>query len=274
MRLRQATPDELQALALEAHNDDAIGSIQALETLAASGPWKVQLSEEGDAIVFERWREHLDWLSMRAVWAAPSRLPAIVEASLALALEHGYSCLLSPLIAEELSTPYMRAGMQVATRLVVLRRGPTPEDVTAPEPPLPPGVVLSEGSLDSLEEILRLDQRCFEPLWAYDRQLLGGYLMNDRVVEARDEDARLVGFTMSSIEGSQGSLGRLGVDPAMRRRGLAKALVADAARALAWQGIGSVTLTTQVENAPARALYAACGFDQMRGTLVALTIEV
>ena len=52
----------------------------------------------------------------------------------------------------------------------------------------------------------------------------------------------------------------LAVDAAWRRRGIAKALLADAERAAAEAGLGGVSLDTGLANAPARALYEACGF--------------
>jgi len=273
MALRPATSAELAALALEAANDDAIGSAEALVVYAAAASWKVQVSPEGDAVVFDRWREHLDWLSMRAVWAAPARMPGMVAGARAVAREHGFGSVMSPLVATELAGPYERAGMKIATRLAVLRRDISDADAIKPPLAAPEGMTLREGSRDSIAAVLAVDHACFEPLWAYDRRLLAGYLEADRFVEACATDGELVGFTLTGVEAGQGSLGRLAVAPALRRQGLGTILVEDAIRALAWQGVGYVTLTTQVENAAARALYASCGFYELPGTLVALTIE-
>ena len=272
MSLRPATTDELASLAMEAVNDAAIGSAQALVDYARAAPWKVQVSPEGDAVVFDRWRDHLDWLSMRAVWAAPGRLPAVVEASRAVAREHGFDRVLSPLVATELAGPYERAGMTVATSLVLLRRDLEYRDAMTPPPAVPDGITLVDGSPESLDEVLAVDQVSFEPLWAYDRTLLKSYLETDRLIEARTDLGELAGFTLSGVEAGQGSLGRLAVLPSMRRRGLGGVLVQDAVRSLAWQGVPYVTLTTQVENEAARGLYGSCGFRELRGILVALTI--
>jgi ribosomal protein S18 acetylase RimI-like enzyme len=180
---------------------------------------------------------------------------------------------MSPLVARELSRPYERAGMTLATQLVVLRRDIESTDAMRPPVVAPEGITLVDGSPESVDELLALDHESFEPLWAYDRAILAGYVASDRLVEARTAEGELAGFTLSLVENGQGSLGRLAVDPALRRRGLGSVLVEDAVRALAWQGVGYVTLTTQVENTAARALYARCGFRELRGTLVALTIE-
>ena len=146
-------------------------------------------------------------------------------------------------------------------------------DAMGPEPLVPPGIALREGSAESMDEVLAVDRVSFEPLWAYDSTLLAAYLHSERLVEARTERGELAGFTLTGVQGEQGSLGRLAVLPSLRRRGLGRALVQEAVRSLAWRGVGYVTLTTQIENIAARALYASCGFRELRGTLVALTIE-
>jgi GNAT superfamily N-acetyltransferase len=52
----------------------------------------------------------------------------------------------------------------------------------------------------------------------------------------------------------------LATDPAHRRRGVARALLAEADRLAADTGLGGVALDTGIENRPARALYERSGF--------------
>jgi ribosomal protein S18 acetylase RimI-like enzyme len=54
----------------------------------------------------------------------------------------------------------------------------------------------------------------------------------------------------------------LAVDPAFRRRGIARVLLADAERRAADAGLVGVALDTGLQNAPARALYEATGFRE------------
>ena len=54
----------------------------------------------------------------------------------------------------------------------------------------------------------------------------------------------------------------LAVDPAWRRRGIARRLLAEAEAEAARAGLGSVALDTGLHNAPARALYEAHGFGR------------
>ena len=189
MTLRPATEAELAALALEAVNDDAVGSAEALAVYAAADPWKVQVSCEGDAVVLDRWREHMDWMYMRAVWAAPARMRAVVEGVRAVARERGFGTVMSPLIAAELAGPYERAGMRVAARLAVLRRDVGYADVMAPPLPVPDGYTFSEGLSSGLDEVLAVDRACFEPLWAYDPTLPRCRLKAVEMAMAKDLDA-------------------------------------------------------------------------------------
>jgi ribosomal protein S18 acetylase RimI-like enzyme len=54
----------------------------------------------------------------------------------------------------------------------------------------------------------------------------------------------------------------LAVDPSFRRRGIARALLADAERDAAHAGLEGVALDTGLQNAAARALYEATGFRE------------
>jgi ribosomal protein S18 acetylase RimI-like enzyme len=55
----------------------------------------------------------------------------------------------------------------------------------------------------------------------------------------------------------------LAVDPAFRRRGAARALLAEAERQARERRLPAVALDTTISNEPARALYASEGFDEI-----------
>jgi ribosomal protein S18 acetylase RimI-like enzyme len=55
----------------------------------------------------------------------------------------------------------------------------------------------------------------------------------------------------------------LATDPEFRRRGAARALLEEAERQARERGLPAVTLDTSMDNAGARALYAATGFDEV-----------
>jgi ribosomal protein S18 acetylase RimI-like enzyme len=55
----------------------------------------------------------------------------------------------------------------------------------------------------------------------------------------------------------------LATDPAFRRRGAARALLAEAEREARERGLPTLALDTTISNKPARALYAGEGFDEV-----------
>jgi ribosomal protein S18 acetylase RimI-like enzyme len=55
----------------------------------------------------------------------------------------------------------------------------------------------------------------------------------------------------------------LATDPGFRRRGAARALLAEAERQARERGLPAVALDTTIANEPARALYAGAGFDEV-----------
>jgi ribosomal protein S18 acetylase RimI-like enzyme len=55
----------------------------------------------------------------------------------------------------------------------------------------------------------------------------------------------------------------LATDPGFRRRGAARALLAEAARGARERGLPTVALDTTIANEPARRLYASEGFDEV-----------
>jgi ribosomal protein S18 acetylase RimI-like enzyme len=55
----------------------------------------------------------------------------------------------------------------------------------------------------------------------------------------------------------------LATDSRLRRRGLARALLAEAERQARKRGLPAIALDTTIENKPARSLYAKVGFDEV-----------
>ncbi len=70
------------------------------------------------------------------------------------------------------------------------------------------------------------------------------------------------GFAIGQSLGPEVELLTLAVDPAQRRRGLARALMGAFHEAARTHGSEDAFLEVAAENAPARALYAACGYTQ------------
>jgi ribosomal-protein-alanine N-acetyltransferase len=88
-------------------------------------------------------------------------------------------------------------------------------------------------------------------------------LMFARVAE---REGRLVGYSVAwlgagtAAGAGSGHLGNLAVTPGERRRGVARALLADLLAASVARGVGSLTLEVRATNDAAQALYRAHGF--------------
>lgn len=82
-----------------------------------------------------------------------------------------------------------------------------------------------------------------------------------RVAETADGGG-VAGYLVALDAADEGEILNLAVAPAGRRHGLGHALVQDILDVLAGRGVRHVYLEVRESNAPARALYAAHGFQE------------
>jgi len=75
-----------------------------------------------------------------------------------------------------------------------------------------------------------------------------------------EEGGRIVGTVMAGYEGHRGWINYLGVDPARRRGGLGRQLMAEAERVLRAAGCPKINLQVRPENQAAVAFYESLGF--------------
>jgi len=75
-------------------------------------------------------------------------------------------------------------------------------------------------------------------------------------------DGEIVACVMAGYEGHRGWLNYLAVDPGRRRRGLARAIVAEAERRLAVEGCAKVNLQIRTSNAEAIEFYRRIGYSK------------
>lgn len=265
-----ATPAECDRLWPAAKAHHLFASAEELRAFRDAGPWRVRVTPRGEAAVLDAWREHLDILAIRALWAAEPNLRAWVSDIASVARTQGFGRLLSPLVPERLAEPYLRAGMSVAERIVALQA--LAADVATPA--LPDDVELTLGSAPDLAEVERLDAECFDEFWRYGPVEIATRAASERLVLARDASGELIGYTLATVSGSSATLGRLGVARSARRRGIASALVGDAAAWAVRAGALTIGLCTQEDNAASRALYATCGLVEVEERYVFAICDV
>jgi ribosomal protein S18 acetylase RimI-like enzyme len=73
-------------------------------------------------------------------------------------------------------------------------------------------------------------------------------------------DGAIVGTVMAGYDGHRGWVNYLGVDPAVRRRGLGRALMAEAERLLRAAGCPKINLQVRTSNVEAIEFYRRIGF--------------
>ena len=133
--------------------------------------------------------------------------------------------------------------------------------------------LVKEGSLDDLDEALRIDDAAFDPFWRMDRRgLLEAIEATPvtRILVVHGEGSRLAAFAVLGFGSALAYLQRIAVDPQWQGRGIGRSVVRSCIRVARARGSRAILLNTQVDNGPALNLYAAEGFVTMREPLEVL----
>ncbi|MDZ4655690.1 MAG: GNAT family N-acetyltransferase [Coriobacteriia bacterium] len=231
-------------------------------------PWRVQVTDAGEAAVLERWREHLNVLSVRGLWCAERRVAALMSSLDAVSSRQGFADILSPIVPESHAEPYRDAGMHVCQRVITMRLDRLQHQEPVPSS-LPEGVTLRLGCPDDLEALVAIDITAFDAFWRGDAPTISRYLSLGRVMVA-EAAGQLIGYTLATVEREEGMLGRLTVVPRHRGRGVGTWLLNDAVEYLVRAGAFAVSLCTQEDNAMSRSLYGRAGFREVGETSVLL----
>ena len=119
---------------------------------------------------------------------------------------------------------------------------------------------ITDASNRNLEALEELEQCCFSLPWT--REMLESQLPDGQhVFFVAEEDGKILGYVGMMFVLDEGSIANVAVDPAARRRGIGRALIAELiwrAQALA---LSFVTLEVREHNEPAIRLYAGFGFE-------------
>ena len=263
--MHPATRADLAWVAPPAVSARIAGSVEELAASREAEPWRVRVTDRGEAAILGRWREHLDDCAVMGLWCSPARVPVLMTDLLEVARAQGFARLVGPLVSEGDAAPYLDAGLRVIERVIVMRMKPVR---TVQATNVVDGLLLRKVAPEDLDELLSLDAACFDPFWHYDAASLARLAHADRVAVAVLE-GRIVGYTLCTLRAGDGSLGRLAVSVAFRRRGIGGTLVADALDWLAANGARNAVLSTQEDNTASRTLYRAMGFRETGDVLVA-----
>ena len=119
---------------------------------------------------------------------------------------------------------------------------------------------IRDATREDLERLEELEALCFSVPWT--REMLESQLPDGQhVFLVAEEDGKILGYVGMMFVLDEGSIANVAVDPAARRRGIGRSLIAELiwrAQALA---LSFVTLEVREHNEPAIRLYAGFGFE-------------
>lgn len=128
--------------------------------------------------------------------------------------------------------------------------------------PAPTTLVRLDGN--HAEGCARLHALAFAHGWSaldFEGLIAAPAAFGDAALDGRS--GALLGFVLSRGAAGEAEVLTVAVDPAHRRRGIARRLLARHLDRLAAAGIGTLFLEVEAANAAARALYAATGFAEV-----------
>ena len=120
--------------------------------------------------------------------------------------------------------------------------------------------------IEHLEEVLKLNQRCFKKGESYPSYTLS-YLLTEPntlsycIATVNDE---IVGFIFVAVQDGTGHITTIGVAPEYRRRGLARQLLVFAEDKLQIRGVNTICLEVRVNNESAQGLYRELNYSVMQ----------
>lgn len=140
---------------------------------------------------------------------------------------------------------------------------PTARGITVVEPAPPTTYRVDRLRPTDLNELLRLNFRCFDNGENYTKHTFSYLLSQPNAICLRTLTAedRMAGF-LCVLVGDDGiaHITTIGVAPEHRRRGLAAQLLEELDDALLARGISAAVLEVRVGNVAAQRLYEACGY--------------
>lgn len=255
---RPVRDDEVARLWPAVQSSRLMAGEHELAAFREAAPWRVRVSERGDAVLLAGWRDHLDVLAIRGLWAPDERIGALIDDVCAVAREHGYGRVMSPLLAENTCAPYLAVGMHGLGRLVAFTA--SARGVRGGSPATRRRVDAARTS--DAHDLEAVDRASFDAFWRHSAAEFVLSIADEHVRVVRDDAGVVMAYAASGLCGSVVTVSRLAVSPPLRRTGVASALLLEAAEWAVQCGALGLSLCTQEENAAARALYSARGFSE------------
>ena len=116
---------------------------------------------------------------------------------------------------------------------------------------------------DHLDDVAEIERRCFSDPWS--RRMLAEHLENEcaATIVALGEDGTVMGYAGLLVVLDEGYITNVAVRPEYRRQGVASQLLQVFERFALGNGLAILTREVRDANAPARALYARHGYEEV-----------
>jgi len=124
-------------------------------------------------------------------------------------------------------------------------------------------IVVREASLADVEDLLRIEEECFE--YPYDRAVFESMLRNRGcTILLAETFGNPIGYVAFEKKDYVGTILSIGVVKRFRRRGVGTYLMSQALRMLKEDGARRIVLQVSIKNSAARRLYEKFGFKAER----------
>ena len=122
------------------------------------------------------------------------------------------------------------------------------------------GVRIRDAQPDDMPAIAAIDALAFKPLWQHDERMLSMASRSARTFTVAELDGSIVGYQLSTQNGTNGHLARLAVTPGLQRSGIGSSLVQEMLSFFEQRDIRRVSVNTQQDNEASLKLYRKLGF--------------
>ncbi len=138
---------------------------------------------------------------------------------------------------------------------------------------LPAGVSLRPMSANDLEEVQKLDEIAFDPLWRISLSALRNAFQQSAYATVAQSGRKIIGYQLSTSTPYSAHLARLAVHPQQQRQNIGHALVQDFLQFTRANDLWRVTVNTQSDNYASLALYAQVGFGTTNENFPVFTLN-
>jgi ribosomal protein S18 acetylase RimI-like enzyme len=125
-----------------------------------------------------------------------------------------------------------------------------------------------------IDEVARLDQQVFEPIWAISRVSLENAYTNAEHTSVAEIDGKIVGYELSTADHLSAHLTRLAVIPGYTHANIGYSLTREMFEFFTRRGIHHITVNTQDNNTASISLYKKLGFIMTSDTFPVFSLIV